>query len=221
MKIINYCSYYDCGWCYAPKNVNTNALNGACMQPKTCPHLRTLNEVSHYKSTDVLIPYSTNTYTKPMNAQQLQQEITKTQEQLKKLQEQLEVAKVVMIENAQPGQVLSDGCIVVYRQENLVLIAAPKETEVTCKRDDIWERAFTKLECKGFDRITWHIPSVNELKLAGQYLREPDTTANNYWSSDIDENHSVSLYYGAKINSTYSTPNGHLFKVRAFKWVVL
>lgn len=31
------CKYNDCGWCYAPDNVKTNANAGACNKPKKCP----------------------------------------------------------------------------------------------------------------------------------------------------------------------------------------
>lgn len=33
------CTYYDCGWCYAPKNVKSNNTNGACYQPQECPQM--------------------------------------------------------------------------------------------------------------------------------------------------------------------------------------
>ena len=160
-----------------------------------------------------------------MNSQQLQQEIQKTQEQLQRLQEQLEVAKSITIETAQPGDTLPDGCIVVYRQENLVLIAAPKETEVVCKRDDIWERAFTELECQGFDMITWHIPSVNELKLASKYCPKEFQYGYIYWSSDFNaESHPLTVIcnYGRPcIDSRDQSVSAYTFRVRAFKWVVL
>lgn len=35
------CQYNDCGWCYAPSHLNSNAVNGACQNPNECP---TLNE---------------------------------------------------------------------------------------------------------------------------------------------------------------------------------
>jgi hypothetical protein len=33
------CTYYDCGYCYAPKNVKSNNKNGACYQPQECPQM--------------------------------------------------------------------------------------------------------------------------------------------------------------------------------------
>jgi hypothetical protein len=33
------CKYFDCGWCYAPNNVETNANQGQCNYPECCPYL--------------------------------------------------------------------------------------------------------------------------------------------------------------------------------------
>ena len=36
----NTCKYWDCGWCYAPDNVETNAdSQSACVNPSLCPYL--------------------------------------------------------------------------------------------------------------------------------------------------------------------------------------
>jgi hypothetical protein len=32
------CKYYDCGWCYAPKDVEHNSKNGSCIDPLSCPY---------------------------------------------------------------------------------------------------------------------------------------------------------------------------------------
>ena len=31
------CKYYDCGWCYAPDYLKTNAVQGGCFEPEYCP----------------------------------------------------------------------------------------------------------------------------------------------------------------------------------------
>jgi hypothetical protein len=33
------CKYYDCGYCYAPKDIKTNDDKGACIEPLFCPYL--------------------------------------------------------------------------------------------------------------------------------------------------------------------------------------
>ena len=36
----NTCKYWDCGWCYALDNVETNAdSQSACVNPFVCPYL--------------------------------------------------------------------------------------------------------------------------------------------------------------------------------------
>lgn len=33
------CKYWDAGWCYAPKDVKTNATQGGCFEPEYCPYI--------------------------------------------------------------------------------------------------------------------------------------------------------------------------------------
>jgi hypothetical protein len=32
------CKYFDCGWCYAPEDVENNSKNGSCNEPLFCPY---------------------------------------------------------------------------------------------------------------------------------------------------------------------------------------
>jgi hypothetical protein len=38
------CKYNDCGWCYAPENVETNATRGGCFEPEYCPYTKQMTE---------------------------------------------------------------------------------------------------------------------------------------------------------------------------------
>lgn len=38
------CPYWDCGWCYAPKDVENNSHNGSCWAPDNCPEQQKLIE---------------------------------------------------------------------------------------------------------------------------------------------------------------------------------
>ena len=31
------CKYWDCGWCYAPEDVEANEINGQCNDMDACP----------------------------------------------------------------------------------------------------------------------------------------------------------------------------------------
>jgi hypothetical protein len=40
------CKHWDCGWCYAPDDVKTNALgNGGCIHSECCPYLKSQNQM--------------------------------------------------------------------------------------------------------------------------------------------------------------------------------
>jgi len=45
---MNYCNYWDCGWCYAPNDVKTNNIQGECIHPECCPYPK-----SQMKETDI------------------------------------------------------------------------------------------------------------------------------------------------------------------------
>ena len=32
------CMYFDCGCCYAPPDIKTNAYAGGCIEPLSCPY---------------------------------------------------------------------------------------------------------------------------------------------------------------------------------------
>jgi hypothetical protein len=154
-----------------------------------------------------------------MNPQQLQQEIQKTQKQLQKLQEQLEASKVVTIETAQPGDTLPDGCVVVARYEDSVLIAAPAITEVYCKLTPEFSEVFESLKSQGFIPSQWYVPSVKELQLAYKNCKEQFSSA-LYWSST--EFSSTIAFFVFFINgSAASSSKTAAYCVRPFRRVVL
>ena len=42
------CKHWDCGWCYAPDDVKTNALgNGGCIHSECCPYLKSQNQMTN------------------------------------------------------------------------------------------------------------------------------------------------------------------------------
>jgi len=50
------CKYWDCGWCYAPDDVKTNALgNRGCIHSECCPYLKSQNQMKETDISKVLI----------------------------------------------------------------------------------------------------------------------------------------------------------------------
>jgi hypothetical protein len=43
------CKYWDCGWCYAPNYLKTNAVNSTCVDPNKCP-ISPLSEPVKYET---------------------------------------------------------------------------------------------------------------------------------------------------------------------------
>ena len=155
-----------------------------------------------------------------MNAQQLQQEISKTQEQLQRLQEQLEIAKAITIETAQPGDTLPDGTVVVARYEDSVLLAAPKTTEVECKWTPEFPEVFKSLKKEGFIPSQWHVPSKEELKLAYKNCKQMFSST-NYWSS-MEYRYEDAFYVNFLDGLIYDFHKAYTnISVRAFRRVYL
>ena len=41
------CKYWDCGWCYAPDDIKTNATQSGCFEPEHCPYLKSQNQMTN------------------------------------------------------------------------------------------------------------------------------------------------------------------------------
>jgi hypothetical protein len=55
------CKYFDCGWCYAPDDVKTNATQSGCFEPEHCPYLKSQNQMTETDISKVLIEGDTAT----------------------------------------------------------------------------------------------------------------------------------------------------------------
>jgi hypothetical protein len=45
---MNKCKYFDCGWCYAPDDIKTNATQSGCFEPEHCPYLKSQNQMKSF-----------------------------------------------------------------------------------------------------------------------------------------------------------------------------
>ena len=102
-----------------------------------------------------------------MNKGQIAEHIRQTEEQLAKLRADLEKPEYPTLAEAQPGNKLENGCIVVHKFEEtrMALIAAPSDTERYCQWSEEFESVYTALDQEGFNMSQWFIPTVKQLKL--------------------------------------------------------
>ena len=115
-----------------------------------------------------------------MSYSELKQEISDIETLLTKLKERLKTT-FPTIQEATPGDVLEDGCIVIQKFDGAALIAAPGLTECRCVWDQI-EPVFNNLAKQGFTPSQWFIPSIEQLCLAYKVAKQ-HFSATNYWSS--------------------------------------
>ena len=115
------------------------------------------------------------------NKQQLLQSIQDTEQQLAKLKGQLN-KKTPTIQDAEVGDTLEDGSIVLKKENGLALVVAPKSTEVKCKWSRQFSEVFEQLASHGFIPSQWFIPTVEQLQLAYAVLPN-EFNKQWYWSS--------------------------------------
>ena len=114
--------------------------------------------------------------------QQLLKSIQETEQQLNKLKEQLESHKTPTIQEANVGDTLEDGSIVLKKENGLALLIAPKSTQVECQWTRQFSEVFDKLASEGFNPSQWFIPTVEQLQLAYAVLPN-EFNKDWYWSS--------------------------------------
>ena len=110
---------------------------------------------------------------------QLQQEVQNLEVELQEFQEEL---YFVDIEIASVGDVLKDGSIVLQKSNGLLLLVAPKNTEVKVKWSIEFAEVFQKLKEQGFNPSQWFVPTLEQLHLAYETLPNLFSSV-YYWSS--------------------------------------
>ena len=151
---------------------------------------------------------------------QLQNKIQELEKELQQFKQQLNDYKEhPTIQEANVGDVLEDGSIVVKKENGLALLASPKSTEVCCAWSKEFPEVFNKLKEEGFNPSQWFIPTVEQLKVA-------------YMNLDVRKNFSATLYWSStELNATcaynVTYTNGSAYRinetntccVRAFRCV--
>lgn len=150
---------------------------------------------------------------------QLQNKIQELEAELQQFKEQLNDYKEhPTIQEANVGDVLEDGSIVVQKENGLALLAAPESTEVLCCA---WSKefpeVFEKLKEEGFNPSQWFIPTAEQLKLAYSNVKE-NFTVYHYWSS-TEFNATSAYYFNYSIGCANWCSKKSTYCVRAFRCV--
>ncbi len=149
---------------------------------------------------------------------QLLQSIKDTEEQLARLKEQLKSKKAPTIKDAEVGDTLEDGSIVLKKENGLALLVAPKSTEVKCKWTSHFREVYVKLASQGFIPMQWFVPTVEQLKLA--YTVIPDEFNKEwYWSSSERDSLSLAVIFNFDNDIQCNILKPCTYPVRAFRCV--
>ena len=90
------------------------------------------------------------------------------------------------LQEANVGDTLEDGSIVLQKSNGLALLVAPLSTEIECPWSKKFPEVFQKLKEQGFNPSQWFVPTKEQLRLACQSIPNEFSTA-LYWSStEID-----------------------------------
>ena len=150
---------------------------------------------------------------------QLEQKIIELESELQDFKSQLNNYSEITLEDSKPGDTLSDGTVVIHKEGNRVLIAAPKETEVRCKWTPEFTEVFESLKSHGFTLSQWHVPTIEELELAYKNAKDSFSAA-CYWSStESSATFGCLLFFG--IGTTCNNNKTRTYCVRAFRWVTV
>jgi hypothetical protein len=149
---------------------------------------------------------------------QLLQSIKDTEEQLVKLKEQLESEPAPNIQDAEVGDTLGDGSIVLKKGNGLALVVAPKSTEVSCQWSKEFSEVFDRLAELGFIPSQWFVPTVEQLMLAYGVI-PGEFNGVWYWSSsEFIGSMACPVCFAGGVQSS-SGIKSNTYNVRAFRCV--
>ena len=149
---------------------------------------------------------------------QLQTKIQELESELQSFKQQLNNYKETpTIQEAQVGDVLEDGCIVLQKCNGVALLVAPGSTDVYATWSKEFPEVFKKLEEQGFNPSQFFIPTKEQLNLAYQNIKNhfPSTL---YWSStEFTATNACNQFFGN--GNIHSISKTFTFCVRAFRCV--
>jgi hypothetical protein len=148
----------------------------------------------------------------------MQQRLDTIQREAEEIKQQLKKS-FPTLQDANPGDLLEDGTVVIQKYENAALIAAPKETEVCYPWSEEFTPVFNKLQEHNFNPSQWFIPSAKQVQLAYKNA-EQHFSGWWYWSStEASSTNACSVGFNIGLQLTFSKANTYC--VRAFRLVEL
>jgi hypothetical protein len=152
------------------------------------------------------------------NKQQLLQSIQDTEQQLAKLKGQLN-KKTPTIQDAEVGDTLEDGSIVLKKENGLALVVAPKSTEVKCKWSRQFSEVFEQLASHGFIPSQWFIPTLEQLRLAYKVIPNEFNTEWYWSSSERTASNACGVHFGSGIQGpSFKSRTGCVRSVRCISY---
>lgn len=113
---------------------------------------------------------------------QLQSKIQELEAELQSFKSQLNHYVPVTIQEANVGDHLEDGSIVLQKENGLALLVAPQSTEVKATWSQEFPEVDAKLQEQGFNSSQWFVPTKEQLALAYERLKN-EFSSTFYWSS--------------------------------------
>ena len=156
---------------------------------------------------------------RPMTSKsQLESKIQELEEELQSFKQQLNNYKDhPTIQEASVGDTLEDGCIVLQKYDGLVLLVAPKSTDVYATWNKGFSEVFLKLEEEGFNPSQFFIPTKEQLNLAYKTIPQ-HFVSTSYWSS-TEVSATSACFQDFSNGDIRSNSETSTFCVRAFRCV--
>jgi hypothetical protein len=161
-------------------------------------------------------PYHLNIKSIKLKEETLEQRLETIQREAELIKQQL-AKSYPTLQDANPGDELEDGTVVIEKYGNAALIAAPKDTEVRCKWTPEFTPVFDKLKKKGFNPSQWFIPSQKQLKLAYTNAEQHFSSA-YYWSS-TEASSTTACLVNFNFGTQGTSSKACTLCVRAFRFV--
>ena len=86
-------------------------------------------------------------------------------------------------ENAEVGDTLGDGSIVLKKENGVALLVSPISTQVKAPWTQEFPEVFLKLKKEGFNPSQWFVPTQKQLGLAYKVIPN-EFSSTRYWSSE-------------------------------------